>query len=207
MKDSDICVEKLVVGSLQTNCYLVYGGKNKEGVIIDPGDDADYISSVIQRKSIKPKLIIATHGHFDHVLAVEELKLIYKIPFALSYKDCFLVKSANTRAKYFNQKDINMMGNFSIDRDLDKRKFLTVGNIKFILIETPGHTPGSISLYLKKEKIIFVGDLIFANGELGRTDLSYGNVNQLNKSIKKIKALSDSLTIFSGHGEIWHFNE
>jgi hydroxyacylglutathione hydrolase len=206
MKQGDTYVEKLTVGSLGTNCYLVYD-KNKEGVIIDPGDDADYIASVILQKSIKPKLIIVTHGHFDHILAAEELKLVFNIPIAVSSKDEFLIKSADSRAKYFNQKDVINLGILSIDIDLDKRIDINIGNIKFSLIKTPGHTPGSISLYLKKENIIFVGDLIFANGELGRTDFSYGDNNLLNLSIKKIRALSDDLTIFSGHGEIWQINE
>ena len=85
-------IEKLIVGQLQTNCYLVWDKKTREGIIIDPGDDAEYIISRIKDLEIKPQMILATHGHFDHVLAVLELKLAFKIPFLLHRKDLFLVK-------------------------------------------------------------------------------------------------------------------
>ncbi|MBI5465438.1 MBL fold metallo-hydrolase, partial [Candidatus Gottesmanbacteria bacterium] len=76
-------VEKLVVGQLWTNCYLVWDEKDKKGIIIDPGDDADFIVQKIQDFKVIPSAIIATHGHFDHVLAGLELKLAFNIPFVI----------------------------------------------------------------------------------------------------------------------------
>jgi len=130
-------IEKLVVGQLQTNCYLVWDEKSGEVIIIDPADDADYIIRRIQDFELKPKLILATHGHFDHVLAVPELKLAYGIPFLMHKADLFLLKRSKETAKYFTgaQADPPLMPNKFI-KEGDLIKF---GKEKLKVIETPGH--------------------------------------------------------------------
>ena len=79
-------IERLIVGQLQTNCYLVWDRTTRQGIIIDPGDDAEYILNRIRDLEMKPLYILATHGHFDHVLAVFELKLAFKIPFLIHHR-------------------------------------------------------------------------------------------------------------------------
>jgi glyoxylase-like metal-dependent hydrolase (beta-lactamase superfamily II) len=93
-------VIQLQVGELKANCYLVYDLKTKECVIIDPGDEAEFIETKILENNLKPILAISTHGHFDHTLASLELKLAYKIPFLINKKDKFLITRADSSADY-----------------------------------------------------------------------------------------------------------
>ena len=194
-----IQVKRLVVGQLKTNCYLVKEEKSKKTIIIDPGDDAEYITNIINEEKIKPIMILATHGHFDHILASLPLKLIYKIPLLIHKDDEFLLKRLGSSANYF--LGVNDSLNTGIDRYVRKGDKIVLSKETFEIIETPGHTPGSISIINKKEKIIFVGDLVFSEGGVGRTDFSYGSNNILSKSIKKILKLSNDTKVYSGHGE------
>ena len=189
-------VKKLVVGQLQTNCYLVFDEKNSEAIIIDPGDGADYIIRILNDLDVKPTKIVATHGHFDHILAVNELKLAYKIPFLMSKKDEVLLKWMRKSCKFFTGFDPGPPP--KVDKYLNK--LLEVGDLKFEIIETPGHSPGSISLYSNKLGVVFVGDVIFAGGGVGRTDFKYANRKDLEKSIKKLFKLPKNTIVYSGHG-------
>ncbi|MCK4588253.1 MBL fold metallo-hydrolase [Candidatus Woesebacteria bacterium] len=190
-------VKKLVVGQLQTNCYLVFDEKNSEAIIIDPGGDADYIIRTLNDLDVKPTKIVGTHGHFDHILAVNELKLAYKIPFLMSKKDEVLLKWMRKSCKFFTGFDPGPPP--KVDKYLNK--LLEVGDLKFEIIETPGHSPGSVSLYSNKLGIVFVGDVIFAGGGVGRTDFKYSNRKDLEKSIKKLFKLPKNTIVYSGHGE------
>ncbi len=98
-------VFSLIVGQLQTNCYLLSDLLTKECFIIDPGDEADFIIGKIISLGLRPKMILATHGHFDHVLAATELKLAFNIPFSLHKKDLFILKRMRQTAKYFTGLD------------------------------------------------------------------------------------------------------
>jgi len=188
-------LDKLVVGSLQTNCYLAWDEETQESIVVDPGDDSHFIIQRILDLNLRPQLIIATHGHFDHVLGATELKLAFKIPFLLNQKDFFLYKRAAKTSKFFS--------GISADPIIDVDKFLKEGDIiqfgkgKLGVIETPGHTPGSITLF--GEKIIFSGDVIFREG-YGRTDFSYAFEGDLKKSAQKILKLSPETIIYPGHG-------
>jgi len=188
-------IERVVVGQLKTNCYLAWDEESLEAVIIDPGDDGDYIIRRICDFNLSPKYILATHGHFDHILAVTELKLAFKIPFLMHRADLFLLKRASRTTKFF-------MG-FQADPCLPADKFIKEGDkIKFgkeslKVIETPGHTPGGIAFY--SPGILFSGDTIFAEG-IGRTDFSYSSSKDLHKSVEKLLKFSPKTIIFSGHG-------
>ncbi|MFC1711058.1 MBL fold metallo-hydrolase [Patescibacteria group bacterium] len=192
-------VEMLKVGQLGTNCYLFYSNKTKEALIIDPGDDAGFIISKIKDLELKPKAIIATHGHFDHVLAATELKLAFNIPFYISQKDEGLLKNANKTAKFFLKVDFDPV--LTADKYLNKKSQLKLGNLRLKIMSTPGHTKGSVSLYSKTENLIFVGDLIFAHGGYGRTDLKGGDFKTLTSSVKEALSLPRNTTIYPGHGE------
>lgn len=191
-------IKKLEVGQLRTNCYLIIDPNSNEALIIDPGDDADYIQRIIADEEVRPQVIIATHGHFDHIMAVTELKLAFNIPFLMHKNDEFLLSRAQSSANYF----AGATGVFAVKVD----KFLTgtnpvsLGKTTVKIIETPGHTPGSLCLYSKKDNVIFVGDLIFAGGGVGRCDFAYSDHSALNKSIKKIFKLPKNTIIYSGHG-------
>jgi len=191
-------IERLVVGQLKTNCYLAYCSETQEAVIIDPGDDADFIIRKIQDLQLKPKFIIATHGHFDHVLAITELKLIFKIAFLMNKKDLFLIKRADKTAQYFTGA-VDVLA-IPPDKNLIEGEKIVFGRQKLKVIETPGHTPGSISLYaFGKPGILFSGDTLFAQG-LGRTDFAYASSTEIEKSLKKLLALPSKTRVFPGHG-------
>ena len=146
-------VEKLIVGQMAENCYLVYDKKTRETVILDPGDDADYLIRKITDLKLKPLLIVATHGHFDHILAVLELKLAYGIPFLIHQKDLFLLKLAQKSAKHFLGIEVDPIP--EPDKFIKDGDEICFGKKKLTVMETPGHTPGSICLL--GEKIIFTG--------------------------------------------------
>jgi glyoxylase-like metal-dependent hydrolase (beta-lactamase superfamily II) len=190
-------VKKLIVGSLQTNCYLFYS-VSKNCVIIDPGDDAEYIIDTISRLSLKPISIIATHGHFDHILAVDQLRRTFNIPFYCNNKDLFLVNTMKLRATRWLSRKI-----YEVNPEIDFNipKIYKNGDIVFKILFSPGHTPGSVCLYSKKENLLFSGDTIFKNGSTGRYDFSYSSKLGLEKSIDLILQLPNETKICPGHGE------
>jgi len=191
-------VETYPLGEMEANCYVVH--QNNKAVIIDPADESDFISQKILEMNLKPLAIIATHGHFDHILAAGELQLIFNIPFFIHFKDEFLLKEANKSAKHW----LGQKHEYIMPREikyLDKNKNLKFGELNFKIIKTPGHTPGSVCLFLEKIKppIIFTGDLIFKDG-IGRYDFYYSSETELKKSLKKISKLSKETIIYPGHG-------
>jgi glyoxylase-like metal-dependent hydrolase (beta-lactamase superfamily II) len=177
-------IETLVVGSMATNCYIV------DGLIIDPGDDAEYIISHLKTK---PAMIVATHGHFDHIMAVYALQLAYNIPFVMNEADAFLLQNMRSSAMHFLK--------IKSDPPPKITKFIHDGEriAGLTVLHTPGHTPGSISLV--SDEVIFSGDTIFADGAVGRTDHEYSDSAALSRSIKKILSLPSETMLLSGHGE------
>jgi len=194
-------VKKLIVGQMYANCYLVY--KNHSCVIIDPGDEADYISKKIEDFSLIPKAVISTHGHIDHIMACYELINNYNIPFFIDKDDEFLIRNLkNTSKHWFNRIDILSPKITQIF----KNKFL-LEEFEFEIIKTPGHTPGSVAFYNKKEKLLFSGDLIFEGGSVGRTDFSYSNNVKFKKSLNKILKMPKDTTVYPGHGDEFKLSE
>jgi glyoxylase-like metal-dependent hydrolase (beta-lactamase superfamily II) len=191
-------VHNIKVGQLRTNCCLVYIVKTRKALIIDPGDDADYIMRVISDLNLKPAKIIATHGHFDHVLAANELKFAFGIPFLIHKEDKFLIDRVQSTAKRY--LGINVSPPPAIDEYLTGKKKLKIGNHKLKIIHTPGHTPGGVSLYCQNSKFAAVGDLVFDRGIVGRTDFSYSSKHELQKSVRKICKLPEDTKLLPGHG-------
>jgi len=187
--------KKLVVGQLATNCYIFGSDITKEVVIIDPGGDDDKIISTIEELGAKPIAVLLTHGHFDHTLKVGKILRHYGIPLMYNKKEM--------ESGVFSHKEAN---NWLNEGDL-----IEVGEIKLRVLETPGHSPGSLCFYSddvhkyedqKIDGILFSGDLIFRQS-IGRSDFEGGDQNLLFSSIKnKImynKSLTDNFLICSGH--------
>jgi len=189
-----IKVETLPVGQLKANCYLVFDEEKRDCIIIDPGDAGDYIIRRITDLELTPKKIILTHGHFDHIQAALEIKLAYNIPVLMHRDDSFLLKSMQSSIKYFLHTDSDPA--VSIDKYLKDKDLIKLNTHEFKIIHTPGHTPGSISVYNKSSGIIFVGDLVFKNGLVGRADFKYSDKELLNTSIEKILKLPNKTIIF-----------
>jgi len=198
-------IKSYIIGELQTNCYLVFDKESKAAVIIDPADDANFIEEQILSLKLIPKYIIATHGHFDHLLAAWELQLAFNIPFLIHRRDLFLLeKMQKSGSKWLDRKIIEKVPeNIVYIKDNEKIKF---GREFLQIIHTPGHTPGSICLYSRKNHLLLSGDTLFSDS-VGRTDLSYSSKKDLNASLKKIFSLPSQINVFPGHGETFWLNE
>lgn len=189
-----------VLGELQTNCYIVWDDESKDGVIIDPADEAVFVSEEILRLQINPVIVLATHGHFDHVLAALDLKLMFNIPFGCSQKDFFLLDRQSKTATHFLKKKISIPDIKKIDIDLQAENEIAVGKEIFKIIKTPGHTPGGVCFYNKSNNLLFSGDTLFA-GTRGRTDLSYSSTREICKSLGTLMELPEETVVLPGHGE------
>ena len=187
-------IKILSLGQLKTNCYILYNDKNC--IVIDPADDSNFISDVIEKLSVKPIAIIATHGHFDHNLAAGELQLIYKIPYYINKKDLFLLKQINQSAKHWLKINSDIFLPEKIEF-IDENSILKLDVEVIEVISTPGHTPGSICLKTKNE--IFTGDTLFKN-DIGRYDFSYSSREQIKDSLDKLMKLPNNLVVYPGHG-------
>ena len=190
----------LPVGQMAANCYLVQDEPSGEILIIDPGEDANYIAEHILKLGGKPTAILATHGHFDHILGARELQLTFGIPFYIHASDTFLVARMQETAAHFLSRDI-IEAPPVIDGILADKQKITIGSQSLTVVETPGHTPGSICFYSQKEQVLFVGDSIFAGGAVGRTDFSYSEPLKLAASIDYILSLPGGFRLLPGHGE------
>lgn len=187
------------LGQYQSNCYFLSEGS--DCIIIDPGDCGNFICEKISELRLKPHAIIATHGHFDHLMAVGEIQLSYNIPLYINEKDTFLIDRLEETAQFFlgfcpaiiKPKRIKFFSN----------EILYVSCFKLRVIYTPGHTPGSVSIFNsnnKSSKILFSGDTLFSGG-IGRYDFSYSSKKELKNSLKKLLLLPDETIIYPGHGE------
>ncbi|PJB88382.1 hypothetical protein CO083_02505, partial [Candidatus Roizmanbacteria bacterium CG_4_9_14_0_8_um_filter_34_12] len=206
--DANMQIISFSLGELQANCYLLI--KDKECLLIDPADDANFLLEEITRRNLKLVGLLATHGHFDHIMAVGEIQLTYpEIPLYINLKDEFLLDRLQETAEYFLGHKIaiikpkkisavpeNELKIFRLAEASAKR-----ANFKIKIILSPGHTPGSVCFYFADDKILFSGDLIFKDG-IGRYDFSYSNKKQLFDSINLItKTIPEDVIIYSGHGE------
>ncbi|OGK30904.1 hypothetical protein A3F29_02280 [Candidatus Roizmanbacteria bacterium RIFCSPHIGHO2_12_FULL_33_9] len=180
------------VGALQTNCYILSKGSN--ALIFDAGDSAEFILEKILELKLKPLAIFATHGHFDHVMAVGEIQLSFDIPFYISKEDLFLLDRAGETAEFFLKKKFPIIAPKNI-KDLKDGK-LKVGLFTFEVIRTPGHTPGSTCFKFKD--FVLTGDTLFKSA-VGRYDFSYSNKKDLIQSINRLYKFSGDTVVYPGH--------
>lgn len=197
-------IKKFSLGALQTNCYLVWD--SGEGVIIDPADTGEFIAEKIHDLKFTPKAVIATHGHFDHILGAGELQMIINAPFFINKNDMSLLEKMNQSASHWLRQSITKPPPNKI-QFLKENDLIHCGEVNFRVITTPGHTPGSISLYTKTalrnqktRSLLFSGDTLFS-GAIGRTDFSYSDKKQLDVSLNKLFNLPKQTVVFPGHGE------
>ena len=173
---------RIIVGELQTNCFLLVCGK--ELAVIDPGGEADRILEAVKKTGADPKCIINTHYHFDHTLANQKLQTVLGIP------------------AYIHENEKNYVG-FEVGRWLKEDDEIKIGDCALKVVLTPGHTLGSICLF--GPDFVFSGDTIFEVG-IGRCDYPGGSIDQLKESLKKLDGLIKPGTcVYPGHGEIFDY--
>jgi hydroxyacylglutathione hydrolase len=189
----------LTVGLLEVNCYILGDEVTKEAVVIDPGGDEEEILEVLNHHQFKLKLIIDTHGHFDHVDANQPLKDATGAQIAIHEADARMLDKPSAEAMFFTG---NSLRTSHADILLKDNDILTFGQYRLKVLHTPGHTPGGISLVLEDHPYVYVGDLLFA-GSIGRTDFPGGSYDALITAVKtKIFPLGDNYSVYSGHGPV-----
>jgi hydroxyacylglutathione hydrolase len=187
------------VGLLEVNCYILADEDTREAVVIDPGGDEDEILEVLNHNQFQLKLIIDTHGHFDHVDANQPLKEATGAPIAIHELDAPALSQPSQEAMFFTG---NRLRRSEADILLKEGDVLTFGSYRLKVLHTPGHTPGGISLVLEDHPYVYVGDLLFA-GSIGRTDFPGGDFDALTQAVRtKIFPLGDHYTVFPGHGPV-----
>ena len=190
-------VETLIVGQLFSNCYIVYDDKIKQGVIIDPGDDADVILKSVKKLDVKIKYILVTHGHFDHVGAVAQLRRELDAEFLAHNGDFFFLEDGENAARCWG---IDIEQPPKPDRFIEDGEKIKFGGYEFEVLHTPGHSPGGVSFLY--DRMLFGGDTLF-QGSIGRTDFRQGSFEDLSKSIRtRLYTLPDDTIVYTGHGPI-----
>ncbi len=187
-------IHSLVVGRLQTNCYILQS--EREAIILDPGDEPERILRFLKNLGLNPKLIIATHAHFDHVLGVEQIRKALHIPFAINKEDQAILESMETRVRQF--MGFSVPPPPRVDQFLADGESISINQETVKVLRTPGHSPGSISL--AGRGYVFTGDALF-NQSIGRTDLPGGDLDTLIRSITdRLFSLDDDTIVYPGHG-------
>ena len=194
---SHIMIETKQVGNLGTNCYLLCNKDTMETVIIDPGADGNTIRDTMQMYGMTPAGILLTHGHYDHIGALESLKSsYYQIKVYAGSKERKILNNTDANLSSFLGKPYTVEADVYVE-DGDQ---IELAGAHFRCIHTPGHTPGGMCYYAIEDDVLFSGDTLFA-GSVGRTDFPGGDGSALIQSLKeKIRVLPDHIKVYPGHG-------
>ena len=191
-------VKQLTVGMVGTNCYVAANAATKEAVIIDPGDEAKRIDRLIKENNYQPQAILLTHGHFDHVMAVDDLSSEYGLK----------VYAHELEKETLEDPELNVSGMIGSTMSFHATDFVRDGELLYLagytfqVLLTPGHTKGGVCYYLASEHVLFSGDTLFA-GSVGRTDFPGGSMSTLVNSIReKLLTLPEETIVSPGHVEI-----
>jgi hydroxyacylglutathione hydrolase len=187
----------LPVGLLQCNCSIFGDEQTREAIVIDPGEEIDKITKVIERHQLKVKAIVITHAHIDHVAGAHKLRASTGAPVYLNERDMGLLDALDVQAGWLG---VAAPPRTEVDVAADDGSILHLGSAEFHVLHTPGHTQGSLSLWIPHENKLIAGDTLFRDS-IGRTDLPGGNARQILSSIKtRLFELPDHTAVFPGHG-------
>ena len=189
--------EILIVGPLQCNCSILGDETSREAIVVDPGDNIDRILSTLARHQLTVKQIVITHAHIDHIAGAQKLKRATGAPILYNQLDLPLVAMMEVQAGWLG---IDTPEVSPPDDDLTDNLPITINGLSAITLHTPGHTQGSICLWMPAERKLVAGDTLFRDG-IGRTDLPGGDGRQILDSIHgQLLGLPGDTEVFPGHG-------
>lgn len=187
----------VVVTEFMTNCFIVGDDATKEAIVIDPGGEAGRIVQEIKKLGVEVNAIVNTHAHVDHIGALKEIKDTFGAEIMLHNLELPILQTASRMGRLFG---VSIEQPPEPDRFLADGDQVSCGDITLTVIETPGHSPGGISLVTSDGRYCFAGDTLFA-GSIGRTDLPGGDYHTLIQSIKtRLIPLGDDVKVLPGHG-------
>ncbi len=190
----NLMIMGLSVGMMPTNCYLVWDNISKEAVVIDPADEAERIKLWIEKEELELKAILLTHGHFDHIYAVDEIRTTYGVNVYAHEKEQEILKNKEMNCSPMIHRLIETEADLLV-KDEEKLEF---GSLKLKVLHTPGHTQGSVCYYFYETDVLFSGDTMFCRS-VGRDDLPTGNWKDLRDSMRKLLLLPEEIIVFPGH--------
>ena len=182
--------EKIVVGPMQCNCYILGCSRTKKAIIVDPGAEPDKIKQVLLKHKLTLEYIVNTHGHVDHIGANAD----FGVPIYIHCDDADFLSNPHKNLSSMLGSEINSP---KAEKCLKDGQEITIGDLRLNIIHTPGHTPGGICICAKEFSL--TGDTLFAQG-VGRTDFPYANEKLLFNSLSKLLRLDDDVAIYPGHG-------
>lgn len=189
--------EVLAVGPLQCNCSILGDEASREAIVVDPGGDISRIMAVLEKHGLTVRQILITHAHIDHIAGAARLKRLTGAPVLYNQNDLPLVKIMDEQAGWLGIPTPEVA---APDDTLDDGKLISITGLSGSILHTPGHTEGSVCLYLPRESLLIAGDTLFA-GSIGRTDLPGGDFHKILRSIReRILSLPDEVTVLPGHG-------
>lgn len=196
---SNLRIKTCVLGAVSTNCYLVYREDTRKAVVVDPADNASYILNKCNELGITPVAVLLTHGHFDHMLAATDVRRALQIKiYASETEDAMLADSSLNLSEGFNGPQMS----FHADEFVKEGQELDFLGVTWRVLETPGHTTGSVCYYIPEEGVLLAGDTLF-HESYGRTDLPTGSSSQIVRSIiDKLFVLPGDTMVYPGHGNL-----
>ncbi len=192
-------VLKLTLGPLQTNSYILGDPQSGEALVIDPADHAELLVQTAREHGWTIRTILATHGHFDHVLASGPLQRETDAPFYAHRADLPLIRALVSQVREW--MGVSASPPAEVTHFVEAGETITVGGIALEVLHTPGHSPGHVSYVLQERRMVFSGDCLF-RGSIGRADLPGGDYETLMHSIRtQLLPLGDDFTVAPGHME------
>lgn len=190
-----ILVEREVLGVVRTNVWFIVNPETKELILVDPADEALFIQKKITARGWKPRAILLTHGHYDHIGAVDELRRIYGIPCYVSEAEREVLENPSYNLSGIYGRGYTVKADYFVkDQDV-----LELAGFEIRVLFTPGHTKGGVCYYLPQENVLFSGDTLFCTS-IGRTDLPTGSMRTLVDSVRRLVAeLPGETDVYPGH--------
>jgi len=190
-------LEVLPVGPLQCNCSILGDETTHEGIVVDPGDEIERILAIVAKHGLTVKQIIVTHAHMDHIAGAAKLKAATGAPIYYNQLDLPLLKLMDQQADWLGMARTVVN---APDASAEDGLKIAAGELQGVVLHTPGHTEGSISLHFPGEALLIAGDTLFA-GSIGRTDLPGGDFRKIMTSLKeRLIVLPEETKVVSGHG-------